>query len=415
MAASKGSKSGPKAYLPGAIIIIALLAVSLYVFFSSSAVVSPAGAPKATTYPTTTALATSTVTTTIPANIVSVPVTIHNNQAVASGSQFQQMIAINSSEYRAYITPTWDNVEFSTGPGGTGTVLQAWIESNATNTANETIVWVNLPDGLQPGNTSIFMDFMRTPVLSSAGPTGEAPQLQCPNQNATASCAEYGRYDDGARVFNFYDNFAGVSLNSTKWSSPYGQNATYNISNGISVRQEPRESRGSSPLLYANSYQVGSAGGVVDFYGLMNITTLNGGIDNLAGAGIVNATNDSVSAALIGAVGAFPGIFGLIVQNSTGIFNGTAGLVVPDPEYSVYSISIPPGSHSGLPVQSVNATQGYSQYLGVAMYNTLPSMPQQIGFIDQRYANGFGPILWIRERSYPPGGVMPEAVVGQVP
>ncbi len=407
------NESVQNAYIISAVIIIALFILFVYVFTSPPpATVTTTTKPKTTisTAPTTTINLTTTVIT----NISSVPITIYNNQSYALDVPFQQMIVVNSSEYSQYINTSWDNVEFSTGQGGTGTILQAWVESNATNQADYTLVWVRMPNGLRNGTTRIYMDFMKSPVMSGSGPTGEAPQLLCPDLNDTQSCSLYGKYDNGAKVFNFYDNFAGASLNTAIWASPYGSSATYNIHNGISLSQEPEEGSLVKPLIYSKSYSVGMSGGIVDFYGITNITGITGDIDNLAGIGIVNASHDNASIAVIGAVGVYPGIFGLVVMNSSGVVDGTEGLIVPDPTYSSYSISIPQSPYPGAQPVHVSATQGYSPYYSVTMDTGLPSMPQQIGFIEQTYAGRLGPVLWIRERTYTPLAAMPTVSFGKV-
>ncbi|MGC8652312.1 MAG: DUF2341 domain-containing protein [Candidatus Micrarchaeia archaeon] len=83
------------------------------------------------------------------------------------------------------------NIEFTTGPDATGTVLPAWIESGASSTSTSTIIWVKLPNGIGADSSmTIYLNFMPSSVMSSSGPTGEAPQLS----------STYGEYDDIASV-----------------------------------------------------------------------------------------------------------------------------------------------------------------------------------------------------------------------
>jgi hypothetical protein len=131
------------------------------------------------------------------------------------------MITANSLAYESYEKSGLQNVEFSTSPDGQGTVLDAWIESGASNTSTSTVYWVNLPSGIPASNSiTIYMNFMPSNVMSSSGPTGEAPQLS----------STYAQYDDGASVFNFYDNFKGTTLSSV-WTVPSGSN--YQVNNGF--------------------------------------------------------------------------------------------------------------------------------------------------------------------------------------
>jgi len=73
---------------------------------------------------------------------------------------------------------------------------------------------------------SNFQNQNPTNLLSNSGTSGigEAPQLS----------STYGQYDDGASVFNFYDNFAGTSL-SSKWTQGIGSGGTITVNNGLTI------------------------------------------------------------------------------------------------------------------------------------------------------------------------------------
>ncbi|MDE1855463.1 MAG: hypothetical protein KGH57_04065 [Candidatus Micrarchaeota archaeon] len=140
-------------------------------------------------------------------------------------------MGINSAKYLG-INSNWTNVEFTTGPGGTGQPLQAWVESGPSNTSG-TRVWVRLNQSISAfGSRTIYMDIMPNNVMSANGPTGEAPTLS----------SVYGKYDNGNRVFNIYDNFTGrYSGNGTgaidsQVSS--GSNGTaWKVDNGLTFGQ----------------------------------------------------------------------------------------------------------------------------------------------------------------------------------
>jgi hypothetical protein len=107
------------------------------------------------------------------------------------------MIWFDSNAYASYEQSGLQNVEFTTAPAAQGMVLDAWIESNASNTATNTLYWVKLPYGIGAHSSiTIYMNFMPNSVMSSSGPTGEAPQLS----------PTYAQYDDGANVFDIYFN-----------------------------------------------------------------------------------------------------------------------------------------------------------------------------------------------------------------
>ena len=151
-------------------------------------------------------------------SVLYVPITITNTQNAPTPAPFQQMLTIDSAAYSNDINSAWSNVEFTTGPGATGNVLQAWVESGAGNTVSSTIVWVNLPSGIGANsNTVIYMNFMQSNVMSSSGPTGEAPQLS----------STYGQYDNGANVFTHYGGGG-----SAGWSQFTYVGGTWSTANG---------------------------------------------------------------------------------------------------------------------------------------------------------------------------------------
>jgi hypothetical protein len=60
---------------------------------------------------------------------------------------------------------------------------------------------------------------------------GEAPQIPC-GSTPTSSCSNYAEYDDGANVFNFYENFAGSAL-PLGWQELTSSGDTYTWDNGV--------------------------------------------------------------------------------------------------------------------------------------------------------------------------------------
>jgi hypothetical protein len=189
-----------------------------------------------------------------------VPITISNNENTATPVNFQQLIYIPSNTYSQYINRGWSNVEFTANEPAVSignTILDAWVESNAFNTSYSTPVWVNLGQytigaaGSGSNTLTIYMNFMQSNVMNSncvAGTnpstnpatcvTGIAPQeyLGGPLSDCGESCMQtsYAEYDNGNSVFSFYDNFAGTSLNSAKWSV-VNNTVAGSINNGFTV------------------------------------------------------------------------------------------------------------------------------------------------------------------------------------
>ena len=183
------------------------------------------------------------------------------------------MIPFNALAYQSYETSTLNNTEFFYA---NGTIMPSWIEgnvlnenSNALSTATNVIIWVKSPDTntFLPANTgtattnTVYMGFAGTGattqnMLLSNTITGEAPQLS----------PSYGEYDDGASVFNFYDNFAGTTL-SSKWTV---SGTDYTVNNGISIT-------GSSSATYIQSAsEYNPETEVTDFYSYVSALNTSG-------------------------------------------------------------------------------------------------------------------------------------------
>ena len=321
-------------------------------------------------------------------SLFSVPITLTNNQGVATPAPFQQMLSIGSDAYSSYINPDWNNVEFTTGNAATGNVLQAWVESNATNTATDTVVWVKLPNGIPASsNTVIYMNMMSANVMSASGPTGEAPQLSCSNPSNTISgCGnnQYGEYDNGGDVFSYYENFAGTSLPSG-WTGT--ADFTGSVDNGLYVTSSLKQSGIYTPFSLAEPYVLDSQSSIISSqeFGIavtqdtpVGGQTLGGTITNgYSTLWDVNAQNivellrvesGSISDLASNTVPVTSGIFG---------FAWTTGALAQQLNYSTI-------------VKASDSTFSSQLYLYLFVYTG---------------AEGY--VQWIRARAYPPDDVMP--------
>ena len=163
---------------------------------------------------TTTTSTTTTVTTTIDTTHPNVTVYLRNNQSVSTDQGFQQMILVNSSEVFQNISSDGGNVRFYLGQQE----IYSWRE-------NATVWWVKLPGGIAPNSTfAMNMTFLPRSTEYDGVYAGEAPQLS----------ETYGQYDNGAEVFTFYDDFAGTSLNASRWSVLQSTSG-FSIDDGLTV------------------------------------------------------------------------------------------------------------------------------------------------------------------------------------
>ncbi len=153
-----------------------------------------------------------------------ISVNVINSQNTATGTNFQQMVYFNpsSSSYSSYENSDLGNIRFYAG----STELYSWCESGCSSTSSNAIFWINT-GSLNIGANSyaiINLTFEPTSTEYDGIFAGEAPQLS----------ATYGLYDNGAKIFPFYDNFKGTTLNTNLWNPIVkSSSASYSINNGI--------------------------------------------------------------------------------------------------------------------------------------------------------------------------------------
>lgn len=168
-----------------------------------------------------------------PANNVSlviVNITLSNAQSTATPVNFDQKLGnFDWVQYYSYLNANLSNVAFYSSPSlKTSNELHAWVESNASSADAHSTVWVNLSTNVVPanGNLTIFM-IIRDKNATFSQYFGEAPTLS----------PSYGLHDNGKYVFPFYDNFQGVSLNTTNWQVINGGGGIYSVDNGITISE----------------------------------------------------------------------------------------------------------------------------------------------------------------------------------
>ncbi len=152
------------------------------------------------------------------------------NPGASTPTGYQMLVTVNSLAYNAYENGKLDNVQFTYL---NGTIIPSWLQSGNSNTSKQTQYYLKMGTQLPGGNSgklTVYMDFAKKSIiLLNNATTGEAPNLS----------ASYGEYDNGRNVFNFYDNFAGNTLDS-QWTSSNstGGNDTVAIDNGITFTRD---------------------------------------------------------------------------------------------------------------------------------------------------------------------------------
>lgn len=347
-----------------------------------------------------------------------IPINISNRQNKATGV-YQQNITINSTSYASYINGNWTNVFFQYG---NGTRIDAWIESGANNDTNDTLVWVKLYS--IPASSSITIYMVTGPksdnYLSWNGYIGEAPEISLNKYNV------YGKYDNGARVFNMYQNFTDLNGSSawtnSSWAvNEYKTTASIFIDNGTSQYVGTANAGAYTYIDYNKPVNTAS---VVESYASMSFNTeyfsiVPIGLTEHIGAWNTSSTSSGANESGAGWIGdadpsatANSNIYALTTTtNSLNYFNKPT--IAADSNYHVFSIFYPDNG-------SVSA--GYNYTIIGSTDTAIPPLPL---YLTTSYYLSKTPvpgsdynhnlnIYWIRIRTYPPNGVMPSVSTGKV-
>ena len=353
----------------------------------------------------------STPTVIYPANYTFAAVsklTITNKQSSATPSPFQQMVNITSADNGWQLISNGNfgqNVEFFYS---NGTVIPSWLESY---TGSNAIWWLKLGSIPAGSSITVYMGIASTSAnLFNTVNDGEAPQIPC-GSTQTSSCSNYAEYDDGANVFNFYDNFAGATLNTTKWSN-VGSSGTSGSTSGITINNGLILTGGGTNAI---SHQTWIR------------TSLSSGSFNTALVADVYENSPSTSTTFRwGFTNSTPTYFGNPIGFGEQIYDDGNWYTDADPGSASTQNQI--GSWASLAdtyaLWSIAATSSTVLFYNPNTYSNLgsagqtitdvPSYSSSVGLsLTNEYTNPIY-IKWVRVRAYPPNGVMPSVSFGSV-
>jgi len=317
-----------------------------------------------------------------------VPITLSNQQSSSTPIPFQQMIIVDSNNYAKYEASGLQNVEFTTSPGGQGSILNAWIESGNSNTSTSTVYWVNLPSGISASSSNtIYMNFMPYNVMSSNGPTGEAPQLS----------STYAQYDDGAIIFNNYWNFAGTSTPSG-WVIGTGSAGSVAFNNYAEVY-----SNGGTQTVMQTINPIITPQSIIET--LAETSGVNGNI----GLGITDTNENSNTNGYFNFF-ASSNYFNCYYREGTSWVEQLGG-------YTTYSNNVWYILGTIRNGQSVTPEVNYNTYsTGTATFSSTANLYVIMNRLWLENTGDTGTIYyqWVRTRAYPPNGVMPSVTIGSV-
>ncbi len=316
----------------------------------------------------------------MPSSAYVLPITLKNSQSTAAPAPFQQMITLNPSAYSAYEASNLGNIRFYQN----GTELYSWCESGCSTASSNATFWVRLPKGIPANsNITISMVFGATSANYDGVYAGEAPQLS----------PTYGEYDNGQNVFNFYDNFAGTSLNS-KWGNTGAY--TYSVNNMLDITGGNCNQIGIySTTSFSDPY-------IIDFYANFATNDDMGMWWNIQTSGSTSSNTN-----LWAIRGSTAGGDTLYTGNpAPSSFTGyNTGSPTGDGNWHVYTLI------SGSGNNPVITQRYYSTYINETNFpNSYLS-----GDIGPRYCGGsYAEYYWTRVRAYPPNGVMPSVTFGRI-
>jgi hypothetical protein len=328
-----------------------------------------------------------------------VQIAITNKQNVNTAAPFQQEISFSASTYSQYERGNLGNIRFYLGAPNTGQELYSWcgnFGSYYCGGGGNPTFWVRIPNGIPAyGTIYINMTFENKSVNYDGVYAGENPMattsVNCPSNytagwmNSRPACfgnypvepygpieepvLNYGEYDNGANVFNLYDNFAeGRAI--TGWQSFIGQNSSMKYVNQSLVLSALTSNGvgfigtgGFSSTQYFDTY-VYESGSWTGSLGIAWTSQANANSFDFAGAGGFGAEQ--------------------IVQP--------------------YSSAVPV---VGIPVGTTGLLWQWCGYCGQTNAMALGLPPW---YTDE---NNFG-ILYVAMSTYPPNGVMPQTSFSQV-
>ncbi|MDE1865440.1 MAG: hypothetical protein KGH94_02260 [Candidatus Micrarchaeota archaeon] len=327
---------------------------------------------------TSTSTASTSATTTIfqvGSNYITVTVT-NSNGAV---SNFQEMVSFNPSgqNYKPYEAADLGNIRFAQG----STELYSWCESGCNSSSNNAIFWVKIPI-VQNGNIKINMSFQSTSTEYDGVFAGEAPQLS----------QSYGQYDNGANVFDVYQDFKGVSV-PPGWTES-GSGIT--INNGVTT--SPLNLGSASWITTSSTYGL-SANQILELYG--DYTGANGN-DCSLNSGYVSHSSIQCNE------GSTVGWNNACVSSSFTDFSYSG-------TYYCGSMGPPIGEYHLLYTYWPSSSMAFYSYDYSATQQITSRIPGSQAYIGVWMSGTGNPSLklsYVRIRTYPPAGVMPTAVFG---
>ncbi|MFP3290074.1 MAG: hypothetical protein RXN31_02580 [Candidatus Nanopusillus acidilobi] len=347
------------------------------------------------------------------------PLILYNTQSIPTPSPFQQDIAIcngsiNIGNNFAYvnnatlfneINSNGSNIYFTTTCNSTPNIY-SWYEGQLINGNTYCdIWWINLSQGI-PANSNVTI-YMYIGNSSDNFYSQYYPYVGTPIQVLGTS-----QYDNGQKVFNYYQNFGGLSSLPSGWTYIYNNQKSVSFSTDYTIIPPLSSNHGNDGITTTNNYNLQN--NIVDIYASVPNINTNTGYQSMVlgvgaatspntyfigpGGGIVVGGNVYDSANNDGAAfsGGGTGVFSLVVGTS-----GSLGSVNYNYVPTMYEI--------GFSSSNTYFLVNYSQVLSTTIIPGSFSLPITIG---QQEDGGNIYLYWVLLRSYPPNDIMPSIYIG---
>ena len=160
-----------------------------------------------------------------------ITVILYNNTTGPAGANSAVMVSVNMNSLRSGTQSIYksdlSNVNWQDGHGN---ILKSWLEYDGLKDSKPTYYWINLGPNTIPagGRLTIYQVVYATNMSAMDGVDTGAEPNYIPNS--------YGRYDNGAQVFTFYDNFAGTAINTANWTTNISiSGGAISVNNGLTL------------------------------------------------------------------------------------------------------------------------------------------------------------------------------------
>lgn len=317
------------------------------------------------------------------------PIKLYNNTGTATPIPFQQMITYDVSG-NTNIRSDCANVWFTLYDGS---VLKSWLEAVSGTW------WIVIPNSIIANSSVVvYMNIgPATDVYFDGITIGCAPQLS----------ATYGQYDNGANVFNFYDNFAGTAL-SSKWVTKASGTYTMTVNDGLKLSQNA----GQISLYTSGTFGINN---IFETY----FSASGGGSGGFGAASPGISMTQQTYATVIDPTNATSiiSMWGWGNHNEGSYWSSMSGNSSSQTYVATTQTGAVTGSIYSIAYLNDNISFYWNNYVFSNSINTNYPTGNVYGFIGIGGVTAASGVVysfqWLRVRAYPPNGVMPYTLFPQ--